>query len=335
MLYLVADFVEQAEEGAYHRGYDSFSACFCFIYTSDQKNVLLIMKRFAQKGKIPMKLFDLSHEIFENIQKISPIMHNIANIVTATDCANITLACGGSPTMADDPDEVEDITAACTGCVINMGNTGGFYQETMLRTGRKNNQVKHPIVLDPVGAGAARRRNEVLESLLNEIQFSVIRGNISEIKFVGDKSSSAKGVDAAESDLASESNIQDIAEYAKKISASTGSIIAISGPIDIVADEQTAYLIRNGHPMMARVTGTGCMLSSVIGVFISANPDHMLEAAAAAVSAYGYAGELAYEKVCQTEGGTGSLRMYLMDAMSNMNNDTFCKGAKITLADSE
>lgn len=281
-----------------------------------------------------MELFDLSQEIFDNIASVSPVMHNIANIVTATDCANMTLACGGSPTMADDPEEVEDITSACTGCVINMGNTGGFYQETMLRTGRKNNEVKHPIVFDPVGAGAARRRNEVLECLLNEIQFSVIRGNISEIKYVADKSSSAKGVDASAADIVTESNVQAMADYAKKVSAQTGAIIAISGPIDIVADSKTAYLIRNGHPMMARVTGTGCMLSSAIGVFVAANPKYMLEATVVAMSAYGYAGELAYEKVCQTNGGTGSLRMFLMDAMSNMDHATFMKGAKITLADS-
>lgn len=278
-----------------------------------------------------MKLFDVSEEIFTNIATIHPVVHNISNIVTAGDCANMTLACGGSPTMADDPEEVEDITSGCNGFILNMGNTGGFYQETMLRAARKNNEIGHPLVLDPVGAGAARRRNEVLENLLSEIHFSVIRGNISEIKFVGDKSSAAKGVDAAEGDLANENNIEAIAEYAKSLSKRLNSIIAISGPIDVVADAETAYLIRNGHPMMARVTGTGCMLSSAIGVFISANPDRILEATATAISAYGYAGELAYEKTIQTEGGTGSFRMYLMDYMSNMNHELFQKGANITV----
>ena len=125
-----------------------------------------------------------SAEIFANIQEKAPVVHNISNYITATDCANMTLACGGSPTMADDPDEVEEIAAACAGSVINMGNTAGHYQESMLRTGMVNNKVDHPLVFDPVGAGAAAHRNAVLENLLDKVHFSVIRGNISEVKFV-------------------------------------------------------------------------------------------------------------------------------------------------------
>ena len=165
-----------------------------------------------------MSIIEDSKEIFENIKKVRPVMHNISNIVTANDCANITLACGGSPTMADDPDEVEDITSACNGFVLNMGNTGGFMVETMLRAGKKSNEVNHPTVLDPVGAGAAKRRNQVLETLLKEIKFSVIRGNVSEIKFAGSKSSGAKGVDAAEGDKVTEENLDEMIRIAKILS---------------------------------------------------------------------------------------------------------------------
>ncbi|MCI5640120.1 MAG: hydroxyethylthiazole kinase [Lachnospiraceae bacterium] len=276
-----------------------------------------------------MKAMELSKEIFDNIKKCAPVVHNISNYITATDCANMTLACGGSPTMADDPEEVEDIASACAGSVINMGNTGGYFTESMLRTGLINNKVHHPVVLDPVGAGAAKHRNEVLEKLIEKIHFSIIRGNVSEIKFVGDKSSSANGVDAAEADLATEDTVYDIAQYAMRLSKAMDTVIAISGPIDIVANGERAYLIRNGHPQMSRVTGTGCMLSSAIGVFISANPEHILEAATVCISAYGYAGELAQKKVESEHAGTGSLRMYLMDYMSNMDQETFAKGAKI------
>ncbi len=278
-----------------------------------------------------MKALDLSKEIFDNILQTAPIVHNISNYVTATDCANMTLACGGSPTMADDPEEVAEVASACHASVINMGITSSYFEESMLRTGRANNEARHPLVFDPVGAGGSSRRNHIVELLTDNLHFSVIRGNISEIKYIGDKSSSAKGVDANETDLASESNIGDIAAYAKELSARLDSVIAISGPIDVVADADTAYLIRNGHPMMARITGTGCMLSSAVGVFVAANPDHLLEATTVAVSAYGYAGELAYEKMVKTEGGTGSLRTFLIDYMSNMTVETFLKGAKITL----
>lgn len=277
-----------------------------------------------------MNLSELSEEIFENIQKTAPVIHNISNYITATDCANITLACGGSPTMADDPEEVAEVTTACHASVINMGNTGGYFEESMIRTGLAANATNHPLVFDPVGAGGSVRRNTVLEHLLDQLNFSIIRGNISEIKYIGNKHPSAKGVDANENELASESNIQDIAAYAKSLSAKLGSIITISGPIDVVASADTAYLIRNGHPLMCRVTGTGCMLSSVLGVFAAANPNQLPEAAAVAVSAYGYAGELAYQKMVKTQGGTGSLRTFLIDYMSTMDSDQWKRGAKIT-----
>ena len=264
-----------------------------------------------------MSIIEDSKEIFENIKKVRPVMHNISNIVTANDCANITLACGGSPTMADDPDEVEDITSACNGFVLNMGNTGGFMVETMLRAGKKSNEVNHPTVLDPVGAGAAKRRNQVLETLLKEI------------KFAGSKTSGAKGVDAAEGDKVTEENLDEMVAYAKNISAKLGSVIAMSGAIDIVADENTAYIIRNGHSMMSDITGTGCMLSSVVGVFISANPDNILKATAVALSAYGLAGELAYKKTMEMDGYTSTLRMNLIDYMGKMNAEMLQEGAKI------
>lgn len=280
-----------------------------------------------------MKLLDLCTEIFENIQTTAPVVHNISNYVTATDCANITLACGGAPTMADDPEEVAEVASACHASVINMGNTGGYFEESMIQTGLANNRIGHPLIFDPVGAGGSARRNAVLEHLMEQLHFSIIRGNISEIKYLGSKQASAKGVDANENDLASESNIQDIAAYAKTLSRTLDSIIVISGPIDVVANADTAYLIRNGHPLMSRVTGTGCMLSSVLGVFAAANPGRLLEATAVAVSAYGYAGELAYQKIQKTQGGTGSLRTFLIDYMSMMNPDQWKQGTRITLAE--
>ena len=125
-----------------------------------------------------MNILEQAKEIFDNIQRVAPVVHNISNYITATDCANMTLACGGSPTMADDPEEVADISAGCKGCVINMGNTGGFLEESMLRMGRKNNELEHPVIFYTVGAGADHRRNAVLENLLQNIRCTVIRGNI-------------------------------------------------------------------------------------------------------------------------------------------------------------
>lgn len=276
-----------------------------------------------------MDIFEKSDLIFENIKKIKPVVHNISNIVTANDCANITLALGGSPTMAEHPDEVEDITSACNGFVINMGNIGESLVEAMIRAGKRNNEIRHPVILDPVGAGAAKKRNDVLFKLLENVKFSVIRGNISEIKFLATGCGSAKGVDADAADKVTDENLGKVIDFAKKLSKKTGAVIAISGEIDIISDENNAYVIKNGHAEMSNVTGTGCMLSSVLGVFCAANPMDILDACAVAVSSYGYAGELAYKKMAETDAGTSSFRMFLIDYVSKMNAEIFKGGAKI------
>lgn len=273
----------------------------------------------------------MAEKIFKNIELVKPVVHNIANIVTVNDCANITLAFGGSPTMADNPREVEDITSMCNGFVINMGHIHDYLVESMIRAGMKNNLLGHPVVLDPVGAGAARARNDVLFKLMENVNFSVIRGNISEIKYLATGSGSAKGVDADENDLITDETIDNVVGFAKKLSKKTGAVIAISGATDIIADDQKAYIIKNGHPQMAKVTGTGCMLSSAIGVFCGADPENILDATAVAVSAYGYAGEQAYEKMVQMDGGTSSFRMYLIDYASKMNAGLLKGGAKVEI----
>ncbi|MCI1999518.1 MAG: hydroxyethylthiazole kinase [Clostridia bacterium] len=276
-----------------------------------------------------MDIFEKSDLIFKNIREIKPVVHNISNIVTANDCANITLALGGSPTMAGHPDEVEDVTSGCNGFVINMGDVAEPLVEAMLRAGKRNNEIGHPVILDPVGAGAAKKINDVLFELLKNIKFSVIRGNVSEIKFIATGSGSAKGVDADESDKVTDENIDIAIDFAKKLSKKTGAVIAISGEIDIISDENNAYIIKNGHAEMSNVTGTGCMLSSVLGVFCAANLDDILDACAVAVSSYGYAGELAYRKMVETDSGTASFRMFLIDYVSKMNAEIFKGGAKI------
>ena len=276
-----------------------------------------------------MKIFDIADEIFKNNREKALVVHNISNIVTANDCANITLACGGSPTMAQHPDEVEEITSVCGGFVINMGNIEEGLVQAMLRAGKKNNEIGHPVVLDPVGAGAAKKRNDVLFELLDNVKFSVIRGNISEIKFIATGNSAAKGVDADESDKVTDKNIDSVVEFAKNLSKKTGAVIAISGETDIIADSETAYIIKNGHAVMSKVTGTGCMLSSVMGVFAASNKENILEACAVAAASYGYVGELAYKKMIENNAGTSSFRMYLIDYVSNMNSEIFKEGAKI------
>lgn len=268
-------------------------------------------------------------KIFENIKSKTPLVHCITNYVTVNDCANILLACGGSPIMADDKNEVEEITSICNALDINIGTLNERTIESMLLAGKKSNELSHPVVLDPVGAGASKLRTETTFKLLNEISFSVIRGNISEIKTVYAGSGTTKGVDADVSDIVTEENLNEAVEFAKKLSEKTGSIIAITGAIDIIADNNKAYIVRNGHAMMSKITGTGCMLTALITAFCGANTDNLLDATATAVAMMGLCGELAYENVIKNNGGTSSYRTYLIDEISKITSKTLEEGAKI------
>ncbi len=269
------------------------------------------------------------HEILKNVHERSPLVHNITNYVTVNDCANILLACGGSPIMADDIGEVEDITAICNALVINIGTLNERTIASMLKAGKKANALNHPVILDPVGAGASILRTKTTFELLKQVKFAVIRGNISEIKTVYAGSGQTLGVDASAADMVTEENLDEAVNFAKVLSERTGAVIVITGAIDIVADSRRAYVIRNGHPMMSKITGTGCMLTCVIGAYCAANPVKLLEASAAAVCAMGLCGEMAYKRIQESGGGTSSFRMYIIDAMSQLDGKTLKEGAKI------
>jgi len=268
-------------------------------------------------------------KILENVSNCPPLVHCITNYVTVNDCANSVLACGGAPIMADDINEVEEIISICNALVINIGTLNERTVAAMIMAGKKANRLGRPVILDPVGAGASSLRTNTVFKLLNEVQFSVIRGNVSEIKTIDQGSGTTKGVDADISDAVNKDNLDQMIAFAKALSEKTGAIIAITGAIDIVADHQKALVIRNGHPMMSRITGTGCMLTTVIGSYCGANPEQLLLATAAAVSCMGLCGELAFEKVQSQEAGTASFRTFLIDAMSLMNIETLKGGMKL------
>lgn len=265
--------------------------------------------------------------MLENVRKNCPLIHNITNYVTVNDCANILIACGASPIMADDQDEVTEITAICAGLNINIGTLNSRTIASMVIAGKRANELNHPVILDPVGAGASSLRTKTAMQLLEEVKFTVIRGNISEIKTLALGSGTTKGVDADVADKVTEENLDDVIAFAKTFAAKTGTVIAITGAIDIVADDTKAYCIRNGHPMMSSITGTGCQLSAMTAAFITANPDHPLEAAAAAVSAMGYAGELAHGRLTEMDGNS-TYRNYIIDAIYHMTPEMLEKGAK-------
>lgn len=265
-------------------------------------------------------------EMLKNVREKCPLIHNITNYVTVNDCANIVLACGASPIMADDVGEVEEITTVCGGLNINIGTLNARTIPAMVLAGKKANELGHPVVLDPVGAGASKLRTETAMKLLEEVKFTVIRGNISEIKTLALGSGTTKGVDADVADKVTEENLDSAVAFAKAFAKKIGAVIAITGAIDIVADGEKAYCIRNGHPMMSTITGTGCQLSAMTAAYLVANPEHPLEAAAAAVCAMGLCGEIAHGRLTPMDGNS-SYRNYIIDAIYNLTPQALEEGA--------
>ena len=263
----------------------------------------------------------------DSVRKNVPLVHNITNYVTVNDVANVLLACGGSPIMSDEPEDVEDITAICGGLNINIGTLNKSSIEGMYRAGRRANELGHVVLLDPVGAGASALRTNTAVGLMDEIRFTAIRGNISEIKTLALGSGTTKGVDADVADAVTEGSLDSAVKFAKDLASKTGSVIAITGAIDLVADADRCYVIRNGRPEMGRITGTGCQLSGMMTAFLVANPDAPLDAAAAAVCAMGLAGEIGWSRM-QEGDGNSTYRNRIIDAIFNMDGETLDKGAK-------
>ena len=261
--------------------------------------------------------------LLTNLRETKPLVHHITNYVTVNDCANITLAIGASPVMADAIGEAADIAAIAGAVVLNMGTLNERTIPSMIAAGKSANTKGIPVVFDPVGAGASKLRNDTAASIISEVKLSVIRGNISEIRFIAGLQSQTKGVDASESDIA---GADSAGQTAQDLAQKLGCIVVVSGAVDTVSDGKKVVLIENGHPMLGNLTGTGCMCSSLIGSFCGANPNDLFAAAAAAMICMGIAGEQAFEKAGQA--GNGSFRAALHDAISRMNAQMFEKLAR-------
>lgn len=259
-------------------------------------------------------------KLLKEVKNKKPLVHHITNYVTVNDCANITLALGASPVMADDIEEAADMASVSSALVINIGTLNKRTIESMLSAGKKANEKGIPVVLDPVGIGATDLRTKTAEKLISEIKFSVIKGNMSEIKAIAGIKGKIKGVDSEDSEAGGE-------KIAKDLSSKLNCIIAITGEKDIVSDGKRICTIENGHKMLSEVTGTGCMTASLVGSFSGVTKDYYL-AAAAGICAMGIAGEKAYKSLKGNE-GIGTFRIRLFDGIYNLKEDDFIEGGRI------
>ncbi len=259
-------------------------------------------------------------QMMDGLRAACPLVHHITNYVTVNDCANMTLAAGASPVMADDPKEAADMTATAQALVINIGTLNERTISSMLAAGRRAKRKGIPVVFDPVGCGATAFRTETARTILREVRPSVVRGNISEIGSLFGLDARTKGVDASSEDAG-----RDALTLARDAAQSWGCVVAVTGAEDIVTDGRGGFAIDNGCAAMGRITGTGCMCTSVTAAFCGAFPDRLLEASAAALVFIGLSGEIAWEAA--KERGLGSFHGALFDVASRMTGDRLEKEA--------
>ncbi len=265
--------------------------------------------------------------ILANLRGRSPLVHCITNYVTVNDCANVLLACGASPVMSDDPDEVEEITSIADGLTINIGTLNRHTVPSMLLAGRRANALGRPVLLDPVGAGASKLRTETAEKLLREVRFTAIRCNVSELRALAQGAHGTRGVDADTADGSGAAGPDDVLALAGAFAKKTDTVVAVTGATDVLTDGTRACVVRNGHALMSRVTGTGCMLSTMTAAYLAANPECAFDAACAAVIAMGVCGELAFGRMSGPD-GSAAYRSYLIDAVYNLTAQQLEEGAR-------
>lgn len=269
-------------------------------------------------------------QIQKAIQKKHPRIHSITNTITINDCANIILAAGGSATMASDPAEAAEMTAACDALVLNLGAVSSL--EAMLRAGKKANELSHPIVLDPVAAGATSLRRHACRQLMDQLHITAIRGNAAEIHTLALLSRGEDGnslysddavwsfVDVEEEKSMQKKNRDTCLKDAQELSKNTGAIVVVSGKEDLIANHEACQLLEGGSALSSQITGSGCMLSELIGTCLAAVEEEpelsAWDAVCCAVEWMNEAAARAEQRTRQGQGGTMTYRMHLIDAIT-------------------
>lgn len=250
------------------------------------------------------------YDLLQKIRRDGPVVYHLTNWVTIYDCAQVVKTLGASPVMAHAPEEVADMTGIASALVLNIGTLTTDMVEAMKLAAASANRKGIPVVLDVCGAGATEFRDRKAFELLDQVKINVLKGNASEIARVSGANVRTKGVDAIEVG-------NDLAKLAQTLAVRRQTTVVITGGVDIVAGARGIYRVRNGHELMTRVVGTGCMATSVIGAFAAVEPDYC-KAAACALACYGIAAELAVKK----SRGPASFKAALFDCLYHLDRPT-------------
>ena len=257
-------------------------------------------------------------KILESVRTASPLVHQITNYVTVNDCANITLCIGASPVMSHAPEDVIDMTKIASALVLNIGTLDPNQIEGMLVASSVAADRNIPIILDPVGAGATPYRTKTAQQLIEELPITVIKGNAGEIGTLAGTAATVRGVDSG-------GVAGDRKTIARDLAARLGCAVIMSGKEDLISNGSRVVGVRNGVPLMGRLSGTGCMASAVTGAFAAVAPDTM-DGCIAAMASLGIAGEAA----AKTATGPGSFKPAFLDAVAALTPEQVVACAKVT-----
>ena len=264
----------------------------------------------------------LTAQALDRIRERTPLIHNITNFVVMNDTANVLLALGASPVMAHAIEEVREMVAYAGALVLNIGTLEESWIEAMLVAGEEANVRDVPVVLDPVGVGATKLRTATTERIRSDVRVAVVRGNAAELAAIAGLEAKIRGVDAVSSG--------DPVSAARLAAARFEGVAVVSGAVDYVADATRLAEIHNGHPLMGRITGSGCMATAITGAFLAVEPDPFL-AGIEAMIAFGIAGEVAAER----SAGPGTFRQQLIDAVAALDEATILARTRATLRETQ
>jgi len=243
------------------------------------------------------------------VKNTKPMIHHITNTVVMNLTANVTLCLGAAPVMAPSVEESPEMVRFARALLLNIGTLDPDLIESMLAAGRVANKLGIPVIFDPVGAGATGLRTNSAKMIARELELAIIRGNAGEILALSGADGKVRGVDSMDS-------VEGRIDLVSSFAARSGSVIAVTGALDIVTDGNRTARIENGHPLMGRVTGTGCSASTSVACFAAAVEDPF-HAALGGIAALGIAGESAAEACA----GPGTFVPCFLDALYALDSE--------------
>lgn len=248
-------------------------------------------------------------DALEAIDERPPLVVSYTNTVTVGEVANTTLHWGGLPVMSEDEREAAEMVGMASACLLNMGTVDATSEERMITGGRAAARNDVPVVFDPVGVGATSTRTAVAETIIEEVDVSIVKGNHGEISALAGSDAEVRGVESV-------GDYTEIAETAIACSRKTDAVVVASGETDIIADQSGASELTAGDPLLGRFVGSGCMLGVTLATFAGVlGTDETLEASIAGTAAFGIAGERA---AADGPPGPASYKIAFLDTIANI-----------------